>query len=106
MQHQAKALSIGDMARALGVNRVTIDRAIASGSIVPSFRTPSGRARFEPAYVDEMQRRAAEARARGVTNVLWSITPHPDRPKPQMSPARFAAWTAWKRTVLKRKPAR
>lgn len=106
MQDRAKALSINDMAHALGVNRVTIDRALASGAIVPSFRTASGRARFEPAYVDELRRRAAEARARGVTHVLWSITAHPDKPKPRMSPARFAALTAWKRTVLMRKPAR
>jgi hypothetical protein len=41
-----------------------------------------------------------------VTHVLWSITAHPDKPKPRMSPARFAALTAWKRTVLMRKPAR
>jgi predicted DNA-binding transcriptional regulator AlpA len=106
MQDRVKALGINDLAHALGVNRVTIDRAIAGGAIVPSFRTASGRVRFDPAYVDELQRRAAEARAHGAKHVLQAITAPPAKPKPQISAARFAALTAWKRRVLMRKSVR
>jgi hypothetical protein len=108
MQDRVKALGINELAHALGVNRVTIDRAIAGGAIVPSFRTAGGRARFEPAYVEDLQRRAAEARAGGAQHVLHTITPaaKPVTPPPRISAQRYAAQVAFKRKFLMRKPAR
>ena len=108
MHDQSEALTANDLADALGVCRATIDRAIASGTIVPTFRTARGRVQFDPEDVANLQRRAAEARARGAKYVMRAITApaKPPRPQPQMSASRFAKLMAWKRTVLTRKPAR
>ena len=43
----------------------TIQHAIRRGVIVPTFRTTSGRARFDRDYANELKRCAEAARARG-----------------------------------------
>ena len=51
----------------------TIQRAIYPGLIVPTFRTTSGRARFDRPYADELKRRAEAARATGAVRVLKAL---------------------------------
>jgi len=94
-----RVLTPADLAHELGVSVSAVQQAIVRGVIVPTFRTASGRARFDRKYAEELKRHAEAARAHGAVRVLKTQA----RPKP--APARpsalaFAQQTAWKRTYL------
>ena len=74
----------------------TIQRAICRGLIVPTFRTTSGRARFDRKYAEELKRRAEAARAHGAIRVLKARRALSRRRR--ASALAFARQTAWKRT--------
>jgi hypothetical protein len=97
---QQKPLTIAALAAALQVSLGAIDRAIAEGRIVPTFRTASGRARFSVEYAEKLKSRADAARAAGATYVLGYATgtriPRRLRPKPRLSAKQFIAQLVWK----------
>jgi hypothetical protein len=97
-----RVLTPADLAYELGVSVQALQGAIARGVIVPTFRTASGRARFDRQYAEELKRRAELPRAKGAVRVLKTQA----RPAPAPAPARpsavaFARQTAWKRTGLR-----
>jgi hypothetical protein len=93
-----RVLTPADLAHELGVSVPAVQGAIARGVIVPTFRTASGRARFDRQYAEELKRRASCFAPR------WQLLKAQARPEP--APARpsalaFAAQVAWKRTYLR-----
>jgi hypothetical protein len=93
-----RMLGLNDLARELGVNRVTIERAIRKRTIIPSFRTASGRVRFEQGYVEQLKRQVDEARSRGALYVLKAIAAPKQPPEPtRLSAKRWAQQIVWKR---------
>jgi hypothetical protein len=96
-----RVLTPADLAHELGVSVQALQGAIARGVIVPTFRTASGRARFDRQYADELKRRAELLRAHGAVRVLKAQA-RPDEPAPaRPSALAFARQTAWKRTYLR-----
>ncbi len=87
IESRKRVLSLLDLARTLGVNRLTIESAISKGTIVPSFRTASGRVRFDRDYAEQLKRQVEEARSRGAVRVLRAIF-SPKVPKKPQRPAR------------------
>jgi hypothetical protein len=54
---ESRVLTSSELANELGVTVPTIKRAVDRGLIVPSFRTTSGRMRFDRHYAQELKRR-------------------------------------------------
>src|SRR5579864_5427746 len=67
-------LTINNLAHLLGINRRTIERAIEDGTLAPTSRTASGRARFSEGCASELKSRADAARAAGYKYVIQAVT--------------------------------
>jgi hypothetical protein len=87
--------------------RRSIERALYLGEIVPTSRTPSGRARFDEEYSGTLKRRIDEQRARGRKHGLlkWAISSDPllsarREPKNQPTSREWVKQMLWKRRNL------
>jgi hypothetical protein len=102
-------LTINELVELLHLSRRTIERAIEAGTIVPTSRTASGRARFSQSQAEELKSRAEAARAAGYTYVIESVTtpgpvlgPRAKRKAPPLTAMQWARMTLWKRRNLAR----
>jgi hypothetical protein len=91
-------LTIGMLSSLLNVSTRTIERAIASGRLVPTSLTKSGRARFSAEYAEKVRLRAEADRAKGRRS-LFTKGRKP-RPKPIMTAQQWVRMTLWKRRNL------
>jgi hypothetical protein len=96
-------LTINMLASELGVSRRTIERALETGDLAPTYRMPSGRARFSRELVDTLKARADEAKRGGYKYVMTpALSPEAPlvlsrkRKPPPISPQLRARRTLWK----------
>jgi excisionase family DNA binding protein len=104
-------LTINDVAALLGVNRRTLERAIEDGTLVPTSRTASGRARFSQSDADELKSRADAARVAGYKSIRRPVTtpgpvlgPKAKRKSPPLTAEQWFRKVSWKRRHVARGP--
>jgi GAF domain len=59
-------VGIMDAARALGLSRSTLHKAVRKGSLVPDMRTPRGHVRFRPQTIEAYRQRLQETESRAL----------------------------------------